>query len=557
MSSYYNNGGSGGTPYGQPPPPQQQHNFGYSHLSQPTYAQQLHQQQQPPAYYGQTQQQPPQQQQYGGYFPPPPQPQSQPGYAHGDAGGLPPDYAHMSPYTGKPVFRDLWAAILYFAHLAGFVVLAVVILKNMPKETLRFSGDFSNAKEFWSWPTIVILIAAAGIGFALSFVYLLCMHLFTTALIIVSFFVSVAAMLGLAAYFAYRRIWVACAIFAVFGILSALMWFAVRKKIPFSKIMLRTVMAVMRRFPATIAVTTLMLVIQIAYLVFFIIVFVGTFPYFDSRKTCTRKTSSTGRVYDSCTNVPLYLVWVFMAFSLFWTSMVIQNVAHVTVSGVYGTYYFFDGTPGGYPTANPTLQSLKRASTTSFGSVCFGSLIVALIQLLRFVLRLFTDSSDGLGVFCAICADCILGCIQGIVEFLNRYAYVQVALYGKSFIAAGKDTWKMLQDRGIEAIINDCLIGNVLSMGGLIIGVAGGAAAYGILAGINPLFNQSGDYTWTVIILGFIAAADMFMLVAQVIDSGTAATFVCLAEDPGALARTKPYLFEEIRRTWPAVVYGV
>ncbi|KAI8871224.1 hypothetical protein GQ42DRAFT_154646 [Ramicandelaber brevisporus] len=207
MSSYYNNGGSGGTPYGQPPPPQQQqHNFGYSHLSQPTYAQQLHQQQQPPAYYGQTQQQPPQQQQYGGYFPPPPQPQSQPGYAHGDAGGLPPDYAHMSPvppyygdkggsqYTGKPVFRDLWAAILYFAHLAGFVVLAVVILKNMPKETLRFSGDFSNAKEFWSWPTIVILIAAAGIGFALSFVYLLCMHLFTTALIIVSFFMTAAGL---------------------------------------------------------------------------------------------------------------------------------------------------------------------------------------------------------------------------------------------------------------------------------------------------------------------------------------------------------------------------
>lgn len=41
---------------------------------------------------------------------------------------------------------------------------------------------------------------------------------------------------------------------------------------------------------------------------------------------------------------------------------------------------------------------------------------------------------------------CILGCIIGLldwaVQFLNRYAFSYIALYGKPYFAAAKDTWK-------------------------------------------------------------------------------------------------------------------
>jgi hypothetical protein len=36
---------------------------------------------------------------------------------------------------------------------------------------------------------------------------------------------------------------------------------------------------------------------------------------------------------------------------------------------------------------NPTAAAAKRALTTSFGSICFGSLIVAVIQTVRTILR--------------------------------------------------------------------------------------------------------------------------------------------------------------------------
>jgi hypothetical protein len=33
------------------------------------------------------------------------------------------------------------------------------------------------------------------------------------------------------------------------------------------------------------------------------------------------------------------------------------------------------------------------------------------------------------------------------------------ALYGKAYIPAAKDTWHLLTDRGIDALINDSLVG--------------------------------------------------------------------------------------------------
>ena len=34
-----------------------------------------------------------------------------------------------------------------------------------------------------------------------------------------------------------------------------------------------------------------------------------------------------------------------------------------------------------------------------------------------------------------------------------------VALYGKPYIEAAKDTWRLFKDRGIDALINDSLVG--------------------------------------------------------------------------------------------------
>jgi len=73
----------------------------------------------------------------------------------------------------------------------------------------------------------------------------------------------------------------------------------------------------------------------------------------------------------------------------------------------------------------------------------------------------------------------------------------------------------------------------------------------------NPSFNNGGQFTYVIVTMAFVLGFQMLFTVGTVIDSGVATTFVALAEDPAALARTKPELFERIRATWPAVVQGV
>ena len=90
-----------------------------------------------------------------------------------------------------------------------------------------------------------------------------------------------------------------------------------------------------------------------------------------------------------------------------------KNVVHVTVSGLFATVYFMGTADPSQrfkvtvPVQNPTIKSAKRALTTSFGSICYGSLIIALIQTLRAIVRGLSDQarSDGnlFSLFCLYC----------------------------------------------------------------------------------------------------------------------------------------------------------
>jgi hypothetical protein len=77
----------------------------------------------------------------------------------------------------------------------------------------------------------------------------------------------------------------------------------------------------------------------------------------------------------------------FLLLSFYWTSQVLKNIVHVTCAGTFASWYFLMGSPAGMP-ANPTVGALKRASTTSLGSICFGSFIVAVIKTLRAMVQM-------------------------------------------------------------------------------------------------------------------------------------------------------------------------
>lgn len=483
---------------------------------------------QKPLYYQPQQQQ--QQQQYG-----------MPMHANNDDGPYPPAPAPQYTEKFQPVqgFPDVWATILFLANLVGFCAYAG--LSAIPQFALVMRQDQRadmSLQQMQNWHAVGYSIAlAVGIASIFAFLMSLFMRKFTKQFISFALYSTIALNFAVAVlFFAYGSI-----VAGVIALVSALFytWVAMswRARIPFATIMMQTVIDISRRFNGTIITSVLALLTQALWTILWTATLVGTVQLYNNEN---QRGSLGGIIFWSL-------------FTFYWTTQVIKNVQHVTLAGVYATFYFLFNTQ--QMPSNPTAASANRALGKSFGPICFGSLLVAVIQLLRQLAQNARNDRDNNAFvqILACLAACILSMIEDLLEYFNRYAFTQVAIYGKSFIQAAKDTWRLVKSHGIDAIINDNLIGNVLGISSLLIGVATGAISFGF---VYTQTSGSLLHAWTAAAAGLFIGGTFQMVLGEVITSGVATTFVCLAEDPQALLRTKPALYQAIAETYQGVLHN-
>jgi hypothetical protein len=105
--------------------------------------------------------------------------------------------------------------------------------------------------------------------------------------------------------------------------------------------------------------------------------------------------------------------------SYYWTIQVITNVVHVTTSGTVGTWWMVPAEANGC-CSSAVCSSYMRSITTSFGSICLGSLIVAIIQAVKEIIHSARENGDSI---VACCAECLIGCLESLVEYFNKWAF--------------------------------------------------------------------------------------------------------------------------------------
>lgn len=245
------------------------------------------------------------------------------------------------------------------------------------------------------------------------------------------------------------------------------------------------------------------------------------------------------------------MVMFLFLLSYYWTHQVLQNTVHVTTAGVVGTWWFAPEEASSCCSQAIT-DSFTRASTYSFGSICFGSLLVAIVQALRQLNRMIRDNEDFSIVVCLI--DCILACIEGIMEYLNKWAYVYVGLYGYSYLDAGRNVMTLFQNKGWTVIITDDLAENVLFMISVGIGLITGLIGL-ILASLDQnLFANFEDASPTTIgfgiglLIGILLSSIMMGTVASAVNT----IIVCFAEAPREFEINHPELSISLREAWRA-----
>eukprot|EP01083_Nonionella_stella_P023973 66339_1 len=496
----------------QPPAHQQQPQVVYVQQPQvqPVVVQQPPQQ---PAYYAQ---QPPVQPQYA-QAPPqaqpqynqsqvpqdiPPQdepPQDRPPSA-ADSGYGTSEFGERLDYV-TPVYKDKIWAIIWLVHLTAMIVL---LLGSFGAKNVGGSASTSG---------FMIVLVCGAMGVAMGYLWTVIIRRYG-ALIIKFMMWATLVMMCISCIMSFASgnlLWGVISI--IFIVLFALYMRAVWHRIPFAAAMMQIASDIIKLYPGTIWTALLMLALQMIW----VFVWGGVVSIM----------FGGGDVGGS------YVMYFFLMLSLYWNLETFKNLAHATVCGVAGAWYFSP-----YP-QEPTKGALKRACTSSLGSVAFGSLLVSIIQAIRALLRQAVRQGDCNA--CLVCLiDCFLRCIERWVEFFNKYAYAHVSIYGEAFIPAAKQTWQLLQSKGMDAWINDDLIGFALVCGAMIGGFVC-AAVGGLMVKINSDVND--QYISAFALVGFFIGFYLCWTVLHIVASCVVAIYVCFAEDPNAMEinRTSDY----------------
>ena len=128
-------------------------------------------------------------------------------------------------------------------------------------------------------------------------------------------------------------------------------------------------------------------------------------------------------------------------FMLFYITAIIEAYSQFVYASSACIWYFNyeKGTEN-----HPIAKSFERGVRYHFGSLVFGATIVAIIRFLMFFVEYVkkqmeksAGKTQGKFIKCLFgCIQCCLGCCNKIMEFVNKHAYIQIALKGDSFCTA-------------------------------------------------------------------------------------------------------------------------
>ncbi|KAI1805618.1 DUF580-domain-containing protein [Daldinia bambusicola] len=454
----------------------------------------------------------------------------------------------------RPKYNDIWAGILFLIVVAGYIAVSGISI-NGYASTKNFQGDGiydSGSRVGLNTNTLVLFIFCLCVATVFSYVYVLLARQFPKQFIWITGILNIVFGLVTAIYMLSRHYYSGGIVYLIFVAFLIFAFFTWIPRIPFSALMLKTAVDVSKSYGHVYLVSALGGLCATALAAWYSVTFVAVYAKFSPGQNPACAEGAGG-----CSSAKVTGLLVFITFAMYWISEWLKNTIHTVISGVYGSWYFH---PYNLP-QGATRGSLRRALTYSFGSISLGSLLVAIINFLRQLCSVAQQNEAAQGNLLGTIMFWILGCIIGIldwaVQFLNRYAFSYIALYGKPYFAAAKDTWNMIKQRGIDALINECLIGPVLSMGATFVGYATSLLAYLYLVFTHPSYNTDGSYTPVVIAFAFLIGLQICNIFTTPISSGIDTIFVATAWEPQVLMQNHPELYQSMVQVYPQVQIAI
>uniref|UniRef100_UPI00398F33F2 choline transporter-like protein 2 isoform X2 n=1 Tax=Pristiophorus japonicus TaxID=55135 RepID=UPI00398F33F2 len=233
----------------------------------------------------------------------------------------------------------------------------------------------------------------------------------------------------------------------------------------------------------------------------------------------------------------LILFQFFNIFLFFWLCNFVIALGQVTLAGAFASYYWAFNKPADMPLC-PVFSSLGRALRYHTGSLAFGSLILAIVQVIRVILEYIDQKLKGaqnkIVKFLLACLKCCFWCLEKFLKFLNRNAYIMIAIYGNNFCTSARNAFFLLMRNIIRVVVLDKVTDFLLFLCKLLIVIAVGILGFFFFTNRILIIKDKAptlNYYWvpllTLIVGSYFVAHGFFSVYEMCVDT----LFLCFLED--------------------------
>lgn len=242
---------------------------------------------------------------------------------------------------------------------------------------------------------------------------------------------------------------------------------------------------------------------------------------------------------------------LYVLFGYLWTFNWILAIAQTTIAGAVASWYWTRDKKA-IP-KSPVWKALKRTLRYHLGSLAIGALVVGVIQFIRVILlyiqsTMKKNKESKIVQTLMTCLQCCFACIEKVVKFLNKNAYIEIAIYGYSFMTASKTAFQLLVRNAVRVAVIDRVGGFLFFLGKIMITMATCmVGAYALQATDE---DQSRFWAVPLIIIAVLSyvISSLFM---AVIDMAIDTIFLCFCEDSERNdGKTKPYYMPDSLRNF-------
>jgi len=178
------------------------------------------------------------------------------------------------------------------------------------------------------------------------------------------------------------------------------------------------------------------------------------------------------------------------------------------------------------------ISSISASMWYHSGTAAFGSLIIAIIKMIRAALaylqRKAEEMDNGIAKAILCCLQCCFWCLEKCMRFLNKNAYIQCAIFGSSFCKSSKEAFFLIMRNAARIGAITYVSGGVVFVGKVFItSLTTGVAYFAISEQLrDELYSVIGPLVFIAVIAWFISG--MFM---GIYDMGIATILQCFVAD--------------------------